>query len=432
MKRLFALVLTMAVLLAACGKPGAPDGGGAPGNTDTAATEEIELKLWVYPVGGWGSGNTVSSMVTAFHREYPGIRVSVRVLSYDTGDEEIESAIARGEAPDLVFEGPERLLANWGARGLMADLGDLWESETAGEIYDSVAAACRDTDGARYIYPVCMTTHCMAVNRDLMEAAGAWQYVDEENHTWTTDGFIAAVKALRAYGVKRVGEVFCGGQGGDQGTRALVTNLYSGSFTDANHTRYTFNSPENIKALELLRDLDGITFAEDAVGADNIARFCDGQLAMCFCWNVGNEITQTINNPNRQFDIFPLAFPTNDGVFNLQSGIWGFGVFDSGIDRRTEAAKTFIRFLTEDTNRYTQAVLSTALWPVRDVPNIYENDELMSEYFLLREYMGDYYQVTPGWASARTAWWNMLRKIGEGADIAEAAAEFENTANAAG
>ncbi len=430
MKRLFAMALIMAVLLAACGKP-VPGGDGASEGSGASEKEELELKLWVYPVGGWASGNTVSSMVTAFHREHPEIRISVRVLSYETGDDEIEAAIAQGETPDLVFEGPERLLANWGARGLMADIGDLWQSEAAGEIYDSVAAACRDTGGVSYIYPVCMTTHCMAVNRDLMEAAGAWQYVDEESHTWTTDGFVAAVKALRAYGVERVGEVFCGGQAGDQGTRALVTNLYSGSFTDDGHTRYTFNSPENIKALELLRDLDGIAFAGDAVGADNIARFCAGELAMCFCWNVGNEITQTVNDPDRAFDIFPLAFPTDDGAYDLPSGIWGFGVFDSGDQERTEAAKTFIRFLTEDTNRYTQTVLSTTFWPVRDVPNIYENDELMSEYFLLRTYMGDYYQVTPGWASARTAWWNMLKKIGEGADIAEAAAEFEAAANAA-
>ena len=54
----------------------------------------------------------------------------------------------------------------------------------------------------------------------------------------------------------------------------------------------------------------------------------------------------------------------------------------------------------------------------------------MSEYFILREFLGDYYQVTPGWAEARTAWWTMLQSIADGADIAEAAAEFENSANA--
>ena len=433
MKRLISLVLAAALAFvpAGCGQKGPSDADDTRAVPAASGPAAVELALWTYPVGDWGSGSAVSAIVSSFHREHPDIHISVRTLSYTTGDSEIEAAIANGETPDLVFEGPERLTANWGARGLMADLGDLWESGSADQIYDSVAAACRSADGARYIYPICMTTHCMAVNRDLFEAAGAWQYVDEEGHTWTTDSFAAAVKALRAYGVKTVGEVYCGGQSGDQGTRALVTNLYSGSFTDPEHTRYTFNCPENIQALELLRGLDGIAFVEDALGADSIDRFCAGETAMCFCWNVGQEVTQTINDPSREFDIFPLAFPTNDGVFDLQGGIWGLGIFDNGDKARIEAAKTFIRFLTEDMARYTQAVLTSTFWPVRDVPNIYDNDDLMREYFLLREYLGDYYQVTPGWAEARTAWWTMLRQIGDGADIAGAAAAFEKTANAA-
>lgn len=430
-KRIFCLAAAFAVMLAACGnsseelKTTGSDADGEP------ASETTELTLWTYPVGGWGTGSTISSIISSFNQEHPEINVSVKILSYDTGDSDIEQAIADNNMPDLVFEGPERLIANWGARGLMADLNDIWDSEAASEIYGSVASACVGADGKRYIYPLCMTTHCMAVNRDLFEASGAWQYVDEKNHTWTTDGFISAVKALKDYGVKKVGEIFCGGQGGDQGTRALVTNLYSGEFTDPSHTRYTFNSPENIKALELLKSLDGIVFSKDAVGTDSINRFTDGEYAMCFCWNVGTEVSATINNPDRDFDIFPLTFPTDDGECSLQGGIWGFGVFDNGDEKRIEAAKTFIRFYTEDVNRYTQAVLSTTFWPVRDVPNIYENDALMSEYIILREYLGDYYQVTPGWAGARTAWWTMLQKIADGADIPSAAEEFEKSANEA-
>ena len=152
---------------------------------------------------------------------------------------------------------------------------------------------------------------------------------------------------------------------------------------------------------------------------------------MCFCWNVGNEVTQTIQNPDRAFDIFPVTFPTDNGQFDLQGGIWGLGVFQNGDDARIDAAKTFIRFMTEDNNRYTQTVLSSTFWPVRDVPNIYENDDLMTEYFQLRAYLGDYYQVTPGWAMARTAWWNMLQSVGAGEDAAQAAQLFEETANRA-
>jgi len=43
--------------------------------------------------------------------------------------------------------------------------------------------------------------------------------------------------------------------------------------------------------------------------------------------------------------------------------------------------------------------------------------------------LGDYYQVTTGWAEARTAWWNMLQAVGSGEDIATAVATWAAEAN---
>ena len=38
----------------------------------------------------------------------------------------------------------------------------------------------------------------------------------------------------------------------------------------------------------------------------------------------------------------------------------------------------------------------------------------MSEYSKFMGYLGDYYQITPGWTTARTEWWNMLQRVGSG------------------
>ncbi len=393
--------------------------------------ERLKITLWTYPVGNWGSQSSVSSLLTGFHQEYPQYRVQVDFLDYNTGDSVVEEAVAAGTAPDLVLEGPERLVANWGRRGLMADLSDLWESESAGQIYESVRDACCDVNGTYYEYPICMTTHCMAVNYDMFEKADALQYIDEENHTWTTENFIKAVEALKAGGQERAGVVYCGGQGGDQGTRALVTNLYGGTFTNPEHTAYTVDSPENEKALTLLQGMDGIEFDPTIAGGDEASLFSSGELAMAFCWNVTLELNQIINNQDAGFDVFPMAFPSESGEPKLQGGIWGFGIFDNGDAARIEAAKAFIRYMAEDDSHYKRAVQTSNYWPVRDVPGMYANDELMSEYGMFMKYMGDYYQVAPGWADVRTAWWEMLQKIGNGMDVREALTEFDDAAGKA-
>ena len=121
----------------------------------------------------------------------------------------------------------------------MVDLADLWTDDAKAAIYDSVENACQSNDGVFYEYPLCMTAHTMAINRDVFEAADALQYLDEENRTWTTDNFVKAVQAVYDSGQTNVGAVYCSGQGGDQGTRALVNNLYSGTFTNPEHTEYT-------------------------------------------------------------------------------------------------------------------------------------------------------------------------------------------------
>ena len=145
---------------------------------------------------------------------------------------------------------------------------------------------------------------------------------------------------------------------------------------------------------------------------------------MCFCWNGSVEIQQTINNPNLNFEVFPMAFPSDDGVPELVSGIWGLGVFDNGSEERVEAAKTFIRYVTENDAVYTKAVVASSYWPARRMNNIYENDKLMTEYSIFLQHIGDYYQITPGWADARTAWWQMLAAVGAGEDAADALRGF--------
>ena len=425
MKKRTALIclLLSAALLSSCAGTTPPAESAGPAGP-SAGPETIELTFWTFPVGSWGNPTAVSTILTAFHKEYPNIHITMQYLDYDTGDEEISRAVADDRAPDLVLEGPERLVANWGEQGWMADLSDLWQSEQAGAIYETVREACRHSDGAYYEFPICMSAHCMAINYDMFRNAGALQYIDEETHTWTTEGFIQAVHALTAYGQESAGILYCKNQSGDQGTRALVTNLYSGSFTDDTHTSYTVDSEENKRALRLLYDLEGITFEPSLTSSDAIDLFCKKETAMCFCWNASVEIQQTINNPDLDFEIFPMAFPTDGDAPELQGGIWGFGIFDSGSEARIEAAKTFIRYITENDAAYTKAVQTSSYWPVRDMGNIYENDMLMTEYSIFTPYMGDYYQITPGWAQARAAWWQTLAKIGAGTDISEAVKDF--------
>lgn len=407
-----------------------------------AAAEPTAITLWTYPIGKWGDAATVGSLVTAFEAQNPDITVSVEYLDYTNGDDQVNTAIEGGKAPDLIMEGPERLVANWGAKGLMVDLSDLLDSAAQSEIYDSVMKACVNSEGKMYEYPLCMTAHCMAINKTVFEAAGAMQYVNAETHTWTSsEDFLKAIELVNQYTGSAVAAVYCAGQGGDQGTRAIVNNLYGGTFTNDEHTAYTADSAENIKALEALRATSGINFDASLVGGDEINLFRQGVLKVAFCWNIAQQLNSDNNDAgltNEGDEILFMAFPTETGKQpKLCGGIWGFGIFNNGDEARIAAAKKFISFMADSAEGTPNAITSSTYFPVRnsvkgtDLSGLYADNAIMSEYSVLMPYLGDYYQVTKGWAEARTAWWNMLQMVGSGEDVQACVTEFVNTANAA-
>ena len=427
MKKILAMVLALVMVLSLCACDVSKSG------------ENVELTLWTYPIGGWGTQATVDALIADFEAANPGIKVKVEYLTYADGDDKVNTAIEGGKAPDLIMEGPERLVANWGAKGLMVDLSDLLDATDKAEINAAALNACYGTDGKVYEYPLVMTAHCMAINKTVFEAAGAMKYLNAETHTWNSvEDFFKAVDAVYAYTNKTVGAVYCAGQGGDQGTRALVNNLQGGTFTNAAHTEYTWNSAENIAALAMLKDCAGIAFDASLAGGDEIKQFYNGNLNMAFCWNIAQQLNPNTANTGAEKtangdEILFMAFPS-DATPLLQGGIWGFGIFNNGDDAKIEAAKKFIKYMC-DSAATAEAVKAANYFAVRntaegaDLSGIWADNAIMGEYNKLMPMLGDYYQVTTNWAAARTAWWEMLQDVGEDQDIATVVEQWANVAN---
>ncbi len=402
--------------------------------SDSEQTNAVEIDFWTFPIGDFGNEDVVEDFALEFNKMYPNITVNVKILDFATGDAQIEEAIERRGAPDIVFEGPERLVANWGARGLMIDLSDMWDEETTeniSKISKEVVNACRAPDGAFYQYPLVMTAHVMAINYEVFEQSGALQYIDEESRTWTTDDFIAAMETIRDSNlIKFPGVVYTGGQGGDQGTRALVTNFYGASFTNEDHNAYTINDELGIKGLSLLQDMvhnGSLSHNPNIAAAEELQMFASGETSITLAWNAANESSYA-----QQVDFTPLAmnFPSDDGIAQLQGGIWGFGIFNNGDPSRVNASKLFIEFLADDPAQREKSILATQFFPVNSLySDVYvgtEFEERMMGYFPFMKNLGDYYQVTIEWTEQRSAWFEMLQKILSGEDVTERADEYVN------
>lgn len=444
MKKPLALLLAagMTLGLAACGNgsQGNSESHAPGGETGGSSSGAVELNLWSFNVGGFAEASNWEPIIAAFNEQNPDIKITVTPINYQDGDQKLTSAITAGTGPDIIFEGPERIVGNYAREGLMVDLSDLWE--TGGSDIAEGISSVSQLDGTYYMYPLSVAAHCMAINYEAFEAAGALQYIDEETRTWTTDNFVKAMEAVRdaaaagTININTPGIIYCGAQGGDQGTRALVNNLYSDYFVNEDGTAYTANSENNVKALKLLQDMvnNGSMSANASfAAADELQAFANQTCAVSFCWNYANYTQYAAQT---QFTPFAMAFPSDDGKPELEmAGPYGFGVFNNKDEAKIEAAKKFVQFVCDDQTVGVEAVKATGFFPVHsDWGDVYTGDadaETRAPFALMSDYLGRYYNLTGGWTEQRGYWWPMLTEImTTGADVQTAADKYAAQANA--
>ena len=132
MKKPLALLLAagMTLGLAACGNgsQGNSESPAPGGETGGSSSGTVELNLWSFNVGGFAEASNWEPIIAAFNEQNPDIKITVTPINYQDGDQKLTSAITAGTGPDIIFEGPERIVGNYAREGLMVDLSDLWET----------------------------------------------------------------------------------------------------------------------------------------------------------------------------------------------------------------------------------------------------------------------------------------------------------------
>ena len=430
MKKVLALVMSLAMVLslAACGeKAPASSASSASAGSSAPSAAQTEIVWWAFPTFGVDSGYE-QELADAFMASNPDVKITVETIDFQSGPDALTSAITAGTAPDVLFDAPGRII-EYGNAGNLVSLDDMIDSLKSDLASESLLETCVGADGSYYMYPISSSPFYMGLNKEMLEAADALQYVNlEGDRTWTTDNFVKMCEALRDAGVCMTpGIVYCGAQGGDQGTRALVNNLYSGTIVGSDG-KWNVGA-EGVKALELLKsmyDNKSMDAGFSMAAADELQQFQQETCAMTFCWGTSNAKSYA----SEDYTQISVPFPSDDGVPELEYLVNGFCVFDNGDDAKAEASKRFISFICDDAEWGPKSVVQTGAFPVRaSFGNLYEGNDEMSLLSSWSQYYGPYYNTRAGFAAMRPLWFNMLQQVFNGTPAQEAADAFNSGAN---
>ena len=431
MKKFLRLFLTSAAVLslAACGSSSSSD------SSDTAesSSDVTEITWWAFPVftqenADDGVGTYEASIIEAFEKANPDIKVKLETIDFTSGPEKITTAIEAGTAPDVLFDAPGRIIT-YGKNGKLAELNDLFTDDFVSDVNnDNLIQASKAGDTA-YMYPISSAPFYMALNKAMLEDAGVLDLVKDG---WTTDDFEKVIKALKDKGYNP-GSLFSNGQGGDQGTRAFLANLYSGSVTDAEVTKYTTDQPNFVKALEKAAGWikDGYMMnGSQYNGGDDIQNFANGQTSYTILWAPSQNGIQAQLLEASKVEVVEVPFPSEDGKADLEYLVNGFAVFNNGDEAKVAAAKKFIQFICDDEEWGPKNVVRTGAFPVRSSYGKLYDTERMETISAWTEYYSPYYNTIDGFAEMRALWFPMLQAVSNGEEsAADVLANFTKQAN---
>lgn len=151
-------------------------GGCSAGNS--TGPQEQDIMVWLYPVIADEAANKEfwDKTVDAFEKENDGINVSYEIFPWANRDEALQTSIAAGKGPDLVYLIPDQLPAY---QRSIVPLNDLLSEERKAELLPNVMSSVT-IDGDILGVPMLTSATPLLCNAAAFEAAGVTEYPE----TW--------------------------------------------------------------------------------------------------------------------------------------------------------------------------------------------------------------------------------------------------------
>ncbi len=392
----------------------------------------IAISFWNFPnfTGDdeFAKGDYDLALIKAFQEAHPNVKVEYQAIEFTDGPAKLETAIQSRTNPDVVYDAPGRVI-DWASKGYLVPMDDMVDKS----ILLEAAVTASSYEGSLYLYPQGVAPFMMGFNKGLLEEMGLVDMLplDRANRAWSVEEYEALLTAIHEKNADIAPAIlFAKSQGGDQGPRAFISNLYGSWITNEEVTEYTINDTNGVKAMEWAKQaydkgLLGQGIALDA-GA-SIEAFRSGLAASTILYSPGLYRPDMIA---KKFTPVLVPYPNNSGTPELEYLVAGPCIFDNGDEDRAIASKLFIDFMINDSEWGKRTLKSTGNFSAKNgETGLYDDAELvfaekMSAYF------GPYYNTIPGFAQMRNAWFPMVQGVLNGdaspKESLDAFVEFSN------
>ncbi|HWT32714.1 MAG TPA: sugar ABC transporter substrate-binding protein [Microbacterium sp.] len=262
-----ALVAT-ALLLTGCGRANSePTSSGSSGPAINAKPATGTVQLW----SEGADGDKLPTMIAQFKKTNPGVNIQLTKVPQDQFASKMTAAITAGTVPDLIFgytEDQSSLLATGGfdtvPNGLVNEADffpAIWGNSVVG--------------GKQYGVPWYTYANMLMYRTDLARKAG----ITAPPTTWAEQKTFA--HKLKAEGVANPLVLAVSYDKYSAGQWQVMAAQNGGSLLNADKTKWTLNTPQNVQALDYWASLvkDGLSSADGPAFLDTVPWMSSGKSA---------------------------------------------------------------------------------------------------------------------------------------------------------
>lgn len=392
--------------------------------------EPVNIELWTTPqFMGVFSPDEEGANYDSFYNEaarrfneiHPNVNITVQVIPGADRDSQLSVALQTDTLPDI-FVDSHFVLSQWAHEGVLAPLDDIISDESKEDIPEAIWDNVKIGDTI-YMYPFNHNLGTLVYNADMFKEAGLEEYIAGENEyaQWTLEEYEHILNTLKENldpSISPMGLFALNNQGDTWNLSWL--RMYGHPFWSEDN-QITINEEDGVKALEKLtewKDAGLTNQGPESVSSNDInALFQNQQLAISFANTV--QYNTMLGSMERgelaPFDARLALNPTENGDPLAFTYVLSSIVFNTGEEAEVEAAKEFVKFMSEDADLVRASLQGI---PVRN--SVSESASAEEYPFLaaqqeLSEHVYNFSNNTPGYAELRNILYPELQATFTGA-----------------
>lgn len=360
MKKFLAMLLALSMVFALCACSGSANSEKTP--AESTSKEEIVLTFPCIWVGTDSKAAYLAEMIEAFNTEYAGqIKIVVEEQSdYQAHRDKQRTLFTTGNVPDLNCIEYTIDVANYIEAGLFEDLTPYLEGEW-GETFTEGSLDLFNVNGVIGVLPLESAVFPICYNKEILAECGY------EEFPTTYSDMMAMFADIKSQGYNAVGQM--------AGENAWTSMLWYSELVLAIGGKEAFENglsdPAFVEAAEALKEMYSYTFdgAISAAASDVNGHFIARDTAVYLNgpWWIANFYKEENNGLNEVVGV--SANPTWEGgkgegaALTICQGAIAIGKQDD--PARTEAAVTFLKYITDPTRIAEWAASSGAMFYVK-------------------------------------------------------------------